>query len=86
MSDLRTDYRFIRFVSTPAIPNVWACLNRKSGDALGGVEWYAPWRQYVFSADEMALFSHDCLADVADFLKQLNAEPSPPREARKEKR
>jgi hypothetical protein len=44
---------------------------------LGFVEWYKPWRQWVFQADISAVFSEDCLADISDFLLQLNRRGAP---------
>ncbi len=71
---MKTKFRFIEFVSTPTIQNCWACLNNRSREPLGGVEWYKPWKQYIFNASETAVFSADCLRDIAAFME---AAPKP---------
>lgn len=42
--------------------------NKKSGELLGWVEWYGPWRQYCFVRDEL-VFSPSCLRNLADFIE-----------------
>jgi len=42
------------------------------GRAIGYIEWYARWRQYVFNAESDAIFSHDCLSDLSTFCKQIS--------------
>ena len=70
---MKTEYKYIKFVQTVLVDN-WNCLNRKSGDGLGCVSYYAPWRQFVFEPDEMGdvIFNSSCLRDIAHFLDQLN--------------
>ena len=74
---LKAEYKFIEFKETnlkQAARPVLHCLNRKSGDCLGMVFWYPAWRQWCFTqAAETIVFSRDCLLDVTDFLRQLNA-------------
>ncbi len=51
------------------IPDRWA-IYAKDGAMLGRVSWYARWRQYVFApVSTSSVFSHDCLTDLAAFLK-----------------
>jgi len=64
----KTRYKHIRF---EADPDGWVCL-AKGGGVLGGTLFYPRWKQYIFQPND-AVFSHDCLTDIADFLKQLNA-------------
>ncbi len=69
--------KFIRFV--PVERSVessayWTVQNKKHGDDLGVVEWYSVWRQYTFSAEPGAIFSHDCLNDIAAFCLQKTNE------------
>ena len=46
----------------------WDILD-KSGRSLGTVDYYARWRQYVFTAEEGAVLSHDCMAALGAFVK-----------------
>ena len=49
-----------------------AWMVRGKGDAvLGYVEWYAPWRQYVFQPARDTEFSSDCLRAVTSFMGAL---------------
>lgn len=65
------DYKFIHFEETATF---WFCKNNKSGAILGRVEWYYPWKQYIFEPSGSALFSADCLADIQHFMGQLAQE------------
>lgn len=44
----------------------------RSGDELGRVRWYGPWRQYVFHPEIETLFNYQCMIDLAALLKALN--------------
>jgi len=52
----------------------WTVDAKRSGDILGVVEWYGPWRQYVFQPDPNTEYNKGCLLDIADFLDEMNAE------------
>ncbi len=47
----------------------YVCEN-KSGEYLGSVEWYEPWKQYVFNSDG-GLYRESCLRDIGDFISQF---------------
>lgn len=66
-------YQFLHFVlvGKKAKTEVWSCRNNKTGDQLGVVEWYAPWRQYCFFPTVQAVYSAGCLEDIAAFIKYL---------------
>ena len=70
---MKTEYKHIKFVQT-VLNGCWNCLNRESGDVLGSVSYYKPWRQFVFEPDELGdiIFNSSCLRDIAHFLNQLN--------------
>lgn len=51
----------------------WTVDGKRSGDILGVVEWYGPWRQYVFAPDPDTVFNLGCLLDIADFVAEQNA-------------
>lgn len=57
--------------SHPAMPDVWAIYAR-DGSVLGGIEWYARWRQFEFLPQQGAAFSWDCLKALSEFLVELN--------------
>jgi len=70
---MKTKYKFIEFVEVVKPPLCgWVCVNNTHKDRLGYCEYYKSWKQWTFNAFETAAFSHDCLLDIADFLRQLN--------------
>lgn len=45
--------------------------NKNSGESLGKIRWYGPWRQYCFYPTN-ALFNQSCLDLLARYLRHLN--------------
>ena len=71
---MKTRYKYIHFEkeSQPGKRPIYGCFNNKTDDHLGFVEWYSPWRTWVFTAySEACVFNASCLGDVSHFLKQL---------------
>ena len=69
---LRTKYKHIRFESYMDSMTHWHCVANNGGAFLGSVEYYKPWKRFVFYASTVScVFSADCLRDIADFLEQL---------------
>lgn len=52
----------------PAPKGCWLIKGRSSA-VLGGIEWYAPWKQYVFQPQDNTEFSPDCLRALAEFME-----------------
>lgn len=52
----------------------WIVRNAKSGAALGLIEWYPRWKQYVLCPNAVTVFNHSCLRDIAGFLTQQNGQ------------
>ncbi len=50
---------------------LYVIINNKSGDEIGYVCYYSPWRQYCFRTYEHCIFNVDCLLNVIDFIKEL---------------
>lgn len=74
--ELKTRYQFIHFVKIEQKPktSVWHCRNNRSGNELGIVKWYGPWRQYCYFPTTPAVYSAGCLNDIQEFIKQLEAQ------------
>jgi hypothetical protein len=74
--EMKTRYRYIHFVETEELVNnkkVWNCLNNKSKDILAKIFYYSPWKEYCCTqADSGIVFNDGCLADIIDFIRQLN--------------
>jgi hypothetical protein len=43
-------------------------INNRAGSLLGMIYYKKDWKQFVFEPEEFCVFSHDCLADIIDFL------------------
>lgn len=72
---MKTRYEYIEFEemdSQEAGKPVWRCINRKSGAQLLRVVYYFAWRCHVCTDTNFhAVFSSNCLREIADFLDQL---------------
>jgi len=74
---MKTKYKYIYFEKSKgkfSIKPFYLCKNNKSKGLLGEVFYYEPWQQYVFGPTDDNIFSHDCLADIQDFLRQVENE------------
>lgn len=74
---MRTKYKFLLFEKAdkqPTRTQVWECKNAKSGNVLGLVKWYGPWRQYCYFPVVQAVYSDGCLNDITHFIGQLKGE------------
>jgi len=66
--------KYITFSETVAPQHgkpTYVILNNKSQEPIGMIEFYPPWRQYVFSAYEEAVWNKDCLQEIVTFLGEL---------------
>ena len=52
----------------------WWITSKSSGDTLGSIRWYGPWRQYCFFPTEGTLFNSGCMESLVEFLKEANVE------------
>ena len=67
---MKTKYKFIHFETRGLVV---ACVSNKTGTLLGQVNpGPKRWRCCVFEAEPNAMFSKDCLTDIADFLRQCD--------------
>ena len=66
---MKTDYQYIKFrARSDEGLEGWLCRNRV-GSILGGVEFYRPWKKFVFWAADQAIFDAKCLVDISRFLE-----------------
>ncbi len=70
---MKLDYKYIHFRWSDGMDG-YICRNTKSNDYLGLVLWYSTWKRFVFQADENAVFSSDCLRDIAAFEDEATKE------------
>ena len=70
---LSAQYEHIRFLLHHHLTKtaVYRCCTNSSGDDLGEVRWYAPWRQYCFFPFTNTVFSKGCMEDINTFITKL---------------
>lgn len=68
---MKTKYKYIYFEKTPVNEDEWDIWNNRHQDLIGRIKYYEPWKQYVFIGRDDCIFSASCLADIIDFIKQL---------------
>ena len=74
---MKTKYKYIHFVEVTVSGKTkeWDCRANSNNDWLAGVAWYPQWKKYcVMASNEYAVFSADCLRDMADLLEKVNKE------------
>lgn len=67
--------KFIRFEKTDEYAGrpVYSIINKRSGDELGKIGYYAPWRGNVAHFNEGTVWSMGCLRDLADAMFTMKA-------------
>lgn len=53
------------------VDEYYRIYNVHNNSRLGTIEWYSPWRQYVFESYGGVVWSMDCFADVQAFVATL---------------
>jgi len=69
--------KYLSFIELTPKPKtkVFAVENKQSGDLLGHVYWYAPWRKYCFFTPAQELvFDSGCLLEILNFINVLMLE------------
>ncbi len=70
---MKAKYRYIHFKKMQR-GEQWACLNNRSKDILGRINYNSRWKQFVIDFRENCIFNNQCLCEIADFLTQLNCD------------
>ena len=66
---MKTRYKYINFVKIGDAE--WWCHNNKSNVLLGKTGFNLRWKCFEFYPQPDIAFTDDCLADIIDFMKQL---------------
>jgi len=67
-------YVEFKLVAEKPKTNVYHVRAKSSGEYLGRVAWYFPWRQYVFEPATATIWSRGCLMEVITFIEKLMEE------------
>jgi len=62
-------YKYITIAGPKGKPRIYTVFNNKSGGILGYIDYYKPWRQYVFRSEFSAVFNNTRLRDIIDFIE-----------------
>ena len=54
----------------PCEPRDVFTVEARGGATLATIEWYPRWRKYVLSPESSAVFSADCLRELAAFIDE----------------
>lgn len=49
-------------------------LSKRSGEELGAIVWYGPWRQFCFFPAVGTIFNTGCMTDIQAKIAELMAE------------
>jgi hypothetical protein len=74
-----TGKSYVRFVELPPFgirkTSIYNVVSESSGDILGTIKWYGPWRQYCFwprqDSEDNYTWSSGCLTEIVSFLKKI---------------
>ena len=50
-------------------------VNKRSGDLIGELRWYGPWRQWCFFPCPDTVWSAGCVRDVLDAISRAKEQP-----------
>jgi hypothetical protein len=71
MSRKITEYEYIQIEEIEQRgkkTSVFPIFSKSSGEHLGTIKWYGPWRQYCFYPLDETIWNDGCLKDVTAFL------------------
>jgi len=60
--------RYMQAEAVGTAPHETWLIRARDGAELGYIEWYPRWGQYVLQPEDTAVFSADCLRDLALFI------------------
>lgn len=76
MPEIVARYRWFRIEAQPREPRRktidYDVVNIASGETIGVVLWYCPWRHHVLEPAVDTVWSSGCLEDVAGFIASLS--------------
>ena len=50
---------------------MWEIHSKRGDDLLGWIQYYEPWKEFVFSPETSTIFSTGCLQDIITFIDQI---------------
>lgn len=68
---MKTKYKYIEFEFL-GTANIWTIKNWRYNQYLGQLNYVEKWKQWELAPNDDTGWTMDCLADIIDFVKQLN--------------
>lgn len=68
---MTTKYLEIKDISFIGCRSKYVVSNKKSNTIIGFIEYYAPWRQYVYAPSSDTIYSAGCLYDIQKFIEGI---------------
>lgn len=67
---------YLQFIdeSNPSQKTKRFVVKNVADQTLGGIQWYGPWRRYVFKVFILSTYDAGCLKEISEFLDQLMEE------------
>jgi hypothetical protein len=72
--DIGNKYIYCQLVGKTLKTQKWVVINKASGIAIAKIEWYFPWRQYIFESINNSFYNNGCLQAILTFMNKLNKE------------
>jgi len=69
---MKSKYLQIQKIEDKPKTSVYECRNKMTGDKLGIIKWYPPFRKYSFFSEPNIVYDAKCLEDITDFIKELS--------------
>lgn len=70
-AELKTQYRCVYFLKVGSM-QVYSCKTVRHNILLGQCTWHAPWKRWVMTFRDGAVFSERGMLEVLHFLRQVN--------------
>lgn len=74
MNEFKGKSKYLEFIEIEQKPKtkVYLCRNKMTGDKLGIIKWYPPFRKYAFFSQDGIVFDRNCLEDIIAFIDAVS--------------
>jgi len=70
----KTEYFTIFLREKCTKTNIYHLRTNKGDEYLGEIKWYSKWRRYAFYPDYGTIYEETCLANISQFISDVNKE------------
>ena len=65
---------FEKYITSKRKTPIYEVKNKETLDSLGCIYFYPAWRKYVFESNPEVIYDVNCLYDIIDFMKVIQAD------------